>query len=216
MEGLIRILLVDDHPVVVSGLRAALETQADLRVMATASSLEEARSALRGREFDVALVDLRLPDGSGMELLDEGRSDNATPAIIYLTTFDAPQYAEVAARLGASGFLLKTAPIETIVDAVRRVAAGQVAFTREQLRPSNRPAWKPLTVRELSVIGRVVAGRSNDEIATDLHLSPKTVEWYLARLFERFDVASRTELATLAQRQGWLDLPPGRGPKPPG
>jgi DNA-binding NarL/FixJ family response regulator len=216
VEGLIRILLVDDHPVVVSGLRAALETQADLRVMATASSLEEARSALRGREFDVALVDLRLPDGSGMELLDEGRSDNATPAIIYLTTFDAPQYAEVAARLGASGFLLKTAPIETIVDAVRRVAAGQVAFTREQLRPSNRPAWKPLTVRELSVIGRVVAGRSNDEIATDLHLSPKTVEWYLARLFERFDVASRTELATLAQRQGWLDLPPGRGPKPPG
>ena len=137
-------------------------------------------------------------------------------AIIYLTTFDAPQYAEVAARMGASGFLLKTAPIEAIVDAVRRVATGQVAFTREQIRPAGRPPWKPLTARELSIINRVVAGRSNDEIAADLSLSPKTVEWYLGRLFERFEVASRTELATLAQRQGWLDLPPERGHKPPG
>lgn len=210
MERVIRILLVDDHPVVLGGLRAALESQPDLRVVATAETLEAARAALRKGGVDVALVDLRLPDGSGLELLDDATAVSAGAAIIYLTTFDAPQYAEVAARMGASGFLLKTAPLVSVVDAIRRAATGQVAFTREQLHPSAHPPWKPLTVRELSVIERVVAGRSNDEIATDLGLSPKTVEWYLGRLFERFEVASRTELATLAQREGWLDLPPRR------
>jgi DNA-binding NarL/FixJ family response regulator len=207
VAGLIRILLVDDHPVVLSGLRAALESQPDLRVVATADTLEAARTALRSNDVDVALVDVRLPDGSGMELLEDAAALNAGPAVIYITTFDSPQYAEVAARLGASGLILKTAPIETIVDAVRRAAAGHVAFTREQIHPLGRPAWKPLTTREIGVIERVVAGRSNDEIAADLGLSTKTVEWYLGRFFERFEVASRTELATLAQRQGWLDLP---------
>ena len=207
MEGVIRILLVDDHPVVLSGLQAALDAQPDLRVTATAGSVGAARSALARGGIDVAIVDLRLPDGSGLDLIESSGGGEAPPPIIYLTTFDAPHYAQVAADRGASGFILKTAPIEAIVDSVRRAATGQLSFTREQLRPSARAAWQPLTARERAIVVGVVRGRSNDEIAGELGISPRTVEWYLARLFDRFDVASRTELATRAEREGWLDLP---------
>jgi DNA-binding NarL/FixJ family response regulator len=116
-----------------------------------------------------------------------------------LTAYDYPQYAEAALRLGASGYVLKTAPIGELVDAIRRAAAGGLAF-------SIRPRGPSLSARELDVVRQVVDGRSNDEIATALGITPKTVETHLRRLFERFDLASRTELATKALREGWLEL----------
>lgn len=210
MEGMIRLLLVDDHPVVLGGLRAALEAREGMQVVATAGTLAEAQPFLDRDIVDVALVDLRLPDGSGMELLEVGRRSAASPPIVFLTTFDSPRYPEVAAARGASGFILKTAPIDEIVEVVRIAAAGRVAFTRAEMRPSGKHAWQPLTPRERDIIACVAGGRSNDEIGADLRLSPKTVEWYLSRLFARFDVASRTELATRAEREGWLDLPTER------
>jgi two-component system NarL family response regulator len=213
MARLIRLLLVDDHPVVLSGLQAALDAQLDLHVVAIASTIADASEALKAEPIDVALVDIRLPDGSGIELLERPQDEEHSPAIILLTTFESPQYVELALRMGASGFLLKTAPIDEIVSAVRLAAAGGLAFTRDQLVVAGRPRWKPLTPRERQVVERVVAGRSNDEIGTDLRLSSKTVEWYLGRLFERFEVASRTELATKAQRDGWVDLPSAADPQ---
>lgn len=200
----VRVLLIDDHPVVLDGLSIALEAHG-LEIAGRARSLAEARTLVASVEADVALLDLRLPDGSGTDLLS-GIEDGRGPAFIVLSTFQTPQYVAAAVALGASGFVAKTAPTEEIVDAVRVVADGGTAFPREASRPA-RNRWHPLTRREHDIIAGVLAGRSNDELSADLRIARKTVEAYLTRLYARFGVLSRTELAVLAEREQWLSLP---------
>jgi DNA-binding NarL/FixJ family response regulator len=201
----IRLVVVDDHPVVREGTAALLATQPGIVVVATAGSIEEASTAIADHQPDVLLLDIRLGSDSGLRLLTEAIPD-PRPAIIVLTAYDYPQYAEAALRLGASGFVLKTAPLAELLDAIRRVSAGGMAFS---VRPRSGPAVGHLSERELDVVRLVVDGRSNDEIGARLGIGPKTVESHLRRLFERFDLASRTELATRALREGWLEVPPG-------
>lgn len=156
------------------------------------------------------LLDLRLPDGSGIELLRDAQQLPSPPAIIVLSSFMTPQYINAAISFGASGFLLKTAPTEEILAAVALVADGRLAFSAEQIRASRIVGWAPLTAREHDIIAGVMAGRSNDELSTDLGVSRKTVEAHLSRLFIRFDVTTRTELGILAEREQLLDLPVDR------
>ncbi|HET7030589.1 MAG TPA: response regulator transcription factor [Candidatus Limnocylindrales bacterium] len=202
MTDPIRVIVVDDHPVVRDGTAALLGAQAGISVVATASSLAEARSVLALTPADVVLLDIRLGTESGLNLLT---GDDPGPGVIVLTAYDYPQYADAALRLGASGFILKTAPLAELLDAIRRVAAGGMAFS---VRPRAGAGIARLSERELDVVRLVVDGRSNDEIGARLGIGPKTVESHLRRLFERFDLASRTELATRALREGWLDVPP--------
>ncbi len=202
-DGTVRLIVVDDHPVVREGTASLLATQAGIDVVATAGSIDEAREAIGRVEADVLLLDIRLGSDSGLRLLGE-TSDG--PAIIVVTAYDYPQYAEAALRLGASGFVLKTAPLAELLDAIRRVAAGGLAFS---VRPRGSGSIDRLSERELDVVRLVVDGRSNDEIGARLGIGAKTVESHLRRLFERFDLASRTELATRALREGWLEVPPG-------
>jgi DNA-binding NarL/FixJ family response regulator len=202
----IRILVVDDHPVVREGTAALLAVQPGIDVAGTAGSIEEATALIVRRPADVLLLDIRLGSDSGLRLLTEATPpDRTRPAVIVLTSYDYPQYADAALRLGASGFVLKTAPIAELLDAIRRVAAGGLAFS---VRPRSGAAIARLSERELDVVRLVVDGHSNDEIGARLGIGPKTVESHLRRLFERFDLASRTELATRALREGWLDVPP--------
>ena len=200
----IRVMLVDDHPVVLGGLSSALGEQLDIDVVARPSSRAEAEAVLREQEIDVALVDLRLPDGSGLELISAARP---APAWIVLSSFEAPQYLSAALKFGAAGYLVKTAPLTDVVDAIRRVAAGRTAFDSRHLRAAQAAAERNLSARERSILQGVLAGRSNDEVAADLRLSRKTVEAHLTRLFARFGVGSRTELALRAEREGWLEVP---------
>jgi DNA-binding NarL/FixJ family response regulator len=204
----IRVVVVDDHPVVREGTAAILATQPGIVIAGTAGSLDEARVLLAGTDADVVLLDIRLGTRSGLGLLAgeamEASPGRPRPAIIVLTAYDYPQYAEAALRLGAAGFVLKTAPMAELLEAIRRAAGGGLAFGVRP-RPSDRAR---LSRRELDVVGLVVEGRSNDEIGAALGIGTKTVETHLARLFERFALASRTELATRALREGWLDLPP--------
>jgi DNA-binding NarL/FixJ family response regulator len=200
----IRIIVVDDHPVVREGTAALLAAEPGIEVAGTAESIDEANAVIGRVEADVLLLDIRLGTDSGLRLL--GGGDTGGPAIIVLTSYDYPQYAEAALRLGASGFVLKTAPIAELLDAIRRVAAGGLAFS---VRPRGGGGLARLSERELDVVRLVVDGRSNDEIGARLGIGPKTVESHLRRLFERFDLASRTELATRALREGWLEVPPG-------
>jgi DNA-binding NarL/FixJ family response regulator len=201
----VRVLLIDDHPVVLDGLSIALEAHG-LEIAGRARTLAEARTLVASVEADVALLDLRLPDGSGTDLLSGVEDGHGGPAFIVLSTFQTPQYVAAAVALGASGFVAKTAPTEEIVDAVRVVANGGTAFPREAIRPA-RSRWHPLTRREHDIIAGVLAGRSNDELSADLRIARKTVEAYLTRLYARFGVLSRTELAVLAEREQWLSLP---------
>lgn len=203
----IRIAFVEDHPVVVDGLVAALRDRPDVEVVGRAGTLAEARSLIATVDADVVLLDLRLPDGSGIDLLREASTRESGPAFLVLSSFLSPEYVSAAIALGAGGFLLKTSPTDEILSAIREIAAGRLTFTREQLRASRTAAWAPLTPREHSVLDGIVRGRSNDELAADLGVSRKTVEAYVTRLLARFGVMSRTELALLVERGQLLDLP---------
>jgi DNA-binding NarL/FixJ family response regulator len=202
----IRVAIVDDHPVVADGLGSALAREADLTVAWTAGTIEGARRALRsGGDVDVVLLDIRLPDGSGLDLLPGERVGK--PAFVVLSSFDRPQYAAAAFKRGAAGFLLKLAPTTEIVDAVHKAAAGGLAFEARHLA-SARTA-NQLSARELEVVRLVAEGLSNEEIAAKLGVSRKSVEAYLRELFNRGGFATRTELAIWAEREGWLDVQDG-------
>lgn len=200
----VRVAIVDDHPVVREGTAALLDAEPGLRVVGTASSIEEASSLLDPSAVDVLLLDIRLGSDSGLALV--GGSE-PRPAIVVLTAYDYPQYAAAALRLGASGFVIKTAPVAELVDAIRRAAAGGLAFGR---RP-DAVTVASLTPREREVVELVVEGLSNDEVGAALAVTTKTVEGHLRRLFDRLGVQSRTELATRALREGWLEVPPEGG-----
>lgn len=208
---MIRVLLVDDHPVVMDGLRAALEADPDIDVVGRARTFADGRRALLSLKPDVAVVDVRLPDGSGLELV--GLVPDT--AYLVLSSYGTPQYVDAARRLGASGFHLKTASSPMLVDAVKRIAGGGIAFDPELVRQARRSPWQPLSTRQKETVRLLMLGRSNDEIGAEIGISEKTVEAHLTRLFARFKVDTRIDLALRAEREGWLELPPAEEERPP-
>ena len=207
MEGLtIRIGLVDDHPVVIGGLEAALDAIGDFEVVARAGTVGEAEALFARADIDVILLDVRLSDGNGLSVLRHA-DRRPRPAALILSSFKTTQYVAAAVRFGAQGFLLKTAPLDDVASAIRHVATGGSWFTAEQLR-SGTAGLVALTPREREVLTMILIGLSNDEIATRLSTSRKSVEAHLSRLYERFGVMSRLELGLRAEREAWLDLDP--------
>ena len=206
----IRLAVVDDHPIVRDGTAGLFAGRPEVDVVAVGSTLEEARTILAAADPpDVLLLDIQLGADSGLALLPgviDGSGAGSGPqrtAIVLLTAFDYPQYAAAALQLGAAGFVVKTAPVAELVAAVESAAAGRLAFDERARGHLDR-----LTGRELEIARLATAGRSNDEIGRALGIATKTVEAHLGRLYARFDVASRTELAARALREGWLDVPP--------
>ena len=205
----IRLAIVDDHPVVRDGTARLFAAQPDMEVVGVGSTLDDARAMLCAADPpDVLLLDVQLGSDSGLTLLADGEGQRSDPAvrrtaIVLLTAFDYPQYAAAALQLGAAGFVVKTAPIAELMAAVKAAASGRLAFDGRA-----RGRVERLTGRELEIARLATAGRSNDEIGRTLGIATKTVEAHLGRLYARFDVASRTELAARALREGWLDVPP--------
>lgn len=210
----VRLAIVDDHPVVRDGTAGLFAAQPDVEVVGVGSTLDEARAMLAAADPpDVLLLDIQLGADSGLTLLadaDDGGGGGARPtagarrtAVVLLTAFDYPQYAAAALQLGAAGFVVKTAPIAELMAAVHAAAAGRLAFDERARGRLDR-----LTGRELEIARLATAGRSNDEIGRELGIATKTVEAHLGRLYARFGVGSRTELAARALREGWLDVPP--------
>jgi DNA-binding NarL/FixJ family response regulator len=200
--ALIRVAIVDDHPVVRQGIAALLAAQPGIEVVGSADSVEDGLALVAGTDVDVLLLDIRLGTDSGLRLLRDGPA-GSMPAVVVLSAYDYPQYADAALRLGAAGFVIKSAPLEELINAIQRAAGGGMAFA---VRP--RAGVERVSARELEVIRLVIEGRSNDEVGVALGIGVKTVETHLRRLFERFSVGSRTELAARALREGWLDIPP--------
>lgn len=195
----IRLAVVDDHPVLREGTAGLLARVDGFSVAWSAGSLGEAARMMDDDPVDVLVLDVRLGSESGLTLL----SSPHRPAIVILTAYDYPQYVEAAYRMGAAGFVLKTAPTEELFEAIRRAAAGGMSFSR---RPSASESER-LSPREAAVVRLVVEGCSNDEIGMGLGITSKTVETHLRRIFERHGLRSRTELATRALREGWLEVP---------
>lgn len=184
------------------GLAALIQGSPDVSVVGTAPDVAKAAALIAGEAPDVVLCDVRLAhDDDGFDLV---REFSPRPAFIMLTAMSYPSYHARAVDLGAMGYLSKMASVDEILDAVRAVAAGGTAYPSDARR-SAKEALRLPTSRELEILGLVAEGLSNVEIADALSLRVKTVESQLRRLFDRYDVSSRTALARVAIRQGWID-----------
>ena len=199
---MIRLAIVEDHPAIAEGLTALLRSEEDVTVVGTAGDAAAAARLIAAQSPDIVLCDIKLTGTvDGLELLAQYTS---SPAFIMLSAYSYPSYYVSAFDHGAKGFLSKMASIEQIVAAVRKVAAGGTAFP-DDVRRATRLALRPPTPRESQILALVAEGIANAEIADRLSLRVKTVESQLRRMFDRYDVTSRTALVRVAQRQGWIE-----------
>lgn len=208
-----RVLLVDDHEVVRRGLRDLLSTEADVDVVAEAGGVDEAVVRTRAAEPDVAVVDMRLPDGDGLDLCRRLRDLPVPPRCLVLTAFDDEQALVGAINAGASGYLLKQVRGQDLVNAVREVAAGRslldpvtTARVLERMRRGgDRPAdeLEALTEQERRVLDLIGEGLTNRQIAERLFLAEKTVKNYVTAVLAKLGMERRTQAAAwVARRQG--------------
>ncbi|HEY4190993.1 MAG TPA: response regulator transcription factor [Candidatus Limnocylindrales bacterium] len=210
----IRVAIVDDHPVVRDGIVALLREYPGIEIAGTAASLDLAEPLLDPAHVDVLLLDIRLGQETGFQLLERHRDLARRPAIVVLTAFAQAEYAAAAHRLGAAALVVKTAPMPELVAAIRAAAVGE-SVDAVDARAATDPT---LTTREQEIVRLVVVGCSNDEIGAGLSIATKTVEGHLRRIFERLGIESRAALSARAVAEGWLDVPTvarrrGSGPK---
>ena len=198
----IRVGLVDDHPTVLAGIGDAIDRSTDLVLVGTARTLDE--GADLAARVDVLVCDLQLAGAAdGLHLLDVVHRRPAPPAVLILSAFGHASLVRAAIDRGAAGYLEKGVEVDAVLDAVRTVATGGTAFSAAQLQASRAARRRP-SDREVQVVGLVAAGATNAEIGGALGLTEKTVESHLRRLFDRYGVLSRTELAVLAIEEGWI------------
>ena len=199
---MIRLAIVEDHPALADGLATLIGGSTDVSVVGTAPDVASATALIERESPDVVLCDIGLAhDDDGFDLV---RQFAPRPAFIMLTVASYPSFHARAVDLGAKGYLSKMASVDEILAAIRAVADGGTAYPSDARRSAMEALRLP-TARELEILGLVAEGLSNIEIAECLSLRVKTVESQLRRLFDRYDVTSRTALARLAVRQGWID-----------
>lgn len=213
MDRSLRVILADDHMMVRQGIRQFLEEAGDIVVVAEAADGREALRLVSEHQPDVAVLDVQMPGTTGIEATREIRARFPGVRILILTAYDDDPYIFTLLRAGADGYILKSAPAEELVRAVRAVAAGQTALSPQvarkvvqQVAPSAALAAQsePLTGRELEVLRLVARGRTNKEIGRELGISARTVQGHLANIYGKLGVYSRTEAVTTALRRGWM------------
>ena len=209
-EPTLRLLVVDDHPVVRMGLVAMLSEHADFEVVGEAVDGAEAVVLAARLSPDVVLMDLRMPVLDGAAATARLRAGPDAPAVLVLTTYDTDADIVRAVEAGANGYLLKDSPREVLADAIRRAARGEtvlappvVARLASRMRAPTGPA---LTERETDVLRCVAKGLSNAAVGRELHIGEATVKTHLLRAFEKLGVTDRTAAVTAALRAGLIDL----------
>lgn len=205
----IRVLIVDDHPIVCSGIRNILEPTMGIKVVGEAHTGAEALQIIELDQPDVVLLDMKLPDMSGVEVIQKiYKSKSPSPKVLGLSSYNDREFISQLLNHGASGYLLKEEVPEQIVEAVRGVAHGEqgwvsrkVAAMLSDILSKEKDASSELTARELDVLRLVVDGKTNDQIGIILGISVKTVENHLHTIFQKMDVISRVEAAVRAVRE---------------
>ncbi|MET8907876.1 response regulator transcription factor [Micromonospora sp. NPDC004551] len=204
----IRLLIADDHPVVRAGLRAVLETEPDLAVVAEVASAEQAVARAQEGDVDVVLMDLQFKGGmTGAEATAAITARPDAPRVVIVTTYDTDADTLPAIAAGATGYLLKDAPPEDLAAAVRTAAAGRSALApvvADRLLQRMRQPATTLTRRETEVLTLVAEGLSNQAIGARLHLTEGTVKSHLARIYTKLDVDSRTSAVATATDLGLI------------
>ncbi|MCO8273796.1 response regulator transcription factor [Actinoplanes sp. TRM 88003] len=210
-----RVMLVDDQPLIRSGLRVLINSSDDLRVVAEAGTGAEAVRLAREHRPDVIVMDIRMPVLDGIEATRQVLAEPEPSRVLILSTFDDDESVYAALRAGASGFLVKDMALDDILNAVRVVAGGDAliapSVTRRLIEhfaagPSQAPAThrsaEGITEREREVLTLVGRGRSNAEIATDLYISPATAKAHVARLLAKLEARDRIHLVIIAYEMG--------------
>ncbi|WNV90403.1 response regulator transcription factor [Umezawaea sp. Da 62-37] len=218
--GVVRVLIVDDDPLVRAGLVMMLGGAPDLRVVGEAGDGAEVPAMVDRHAPDVVLMDIRMPAVDGLAATEAVRARPRAPEVLVLTTFDADRHVLRALRVGAAGFLLKDTPPWEIVDAVRQVARGlpvlSPAVTRrliarvtetdhDERRAAAVRRLASLNARERGVALEVGHGRSNAEIAGRLHIGVPTVKTHVSSVLTKLDLNNRVQVALLVHDAGWLD-----------
>ena len=203
----IRILAVDDHPVLREGIAALITRHPDMSLVGEAASAQEAIGQYRSVHPDVTLMDIKMPEGSGINAIVEIRSEFPAAKIIVLTTYSGDVLANRALKAGACGYLLKGAVRKELIETIRQVHSGA-----RRIDPDVAVALAShlndggLSVREAEVLTLVASGKSNKVIAGNLGLSEETIKGYLKSILAKLDANDRTHAVTLAQRRGIIEL----------
>ena len=213
----LKIMIVDDHDIVRKGLAMLVSRQDDLSVVAEAGTVAEAVEKARESGPDVVVMDIRLPDGTGIEACRDIRDENPDVKVLMLTSYSDEEAVMGSIMAGASGYLLKEIRSQEIVDAIRRVGAGQslldpsvTASVLERVRRGKEPdALAQLTEQEQRILELIADGQTNREIASQINLSDKTVKNYVSNILGKLEVSRRSQAAAfLAERRGRRDFQP--------
>ena len=216
----IRVFLLDDHEIVRRGVRELLEGEDDIEVVGEAGTAEEALGRIPATRPDVAVLDVRLPDGTGVEVCRDIRSSHPEIACLMLTSFSDDEALFEAIMAGAAGYVLKQVRGNDLIDAVRRVAAGQslldpsvTARVLDRLRKGTEEdeGLKSLTEQERKLLMLLAEGKTNRQIGEDMFLAEKTVKNYVSNVLAKLGMSRRTEAAVYAARLADRKHPPAHG-----
>ena len=207
MSKQIRVFSVDDHPLLREGIAALVSNQGDMTLVATAATGAEAIQMFKEHVPDVTLLDLRLPDMSGIDILIAIRTEFPEARVIILTTFEGDVEIHRALQAGARGYLLKNMPPSELLDVIRQVHAGKKRIPPEiASQLAEHMSDESLTEREIEVLRQVADGNKNREIARKLFISEETVKVHIKHIMEKLGATDRTQAVAIGVRRGIIHL----------
>ena len=206
-ETSIRVLSVDDHPLLREGLAAIINSQADMTLVAQAANAQEAIQQFRKYRPDITLMDLRLPDQSGIDALKAICSEFSDARIIMLTTFEGDVEVQRALEAGARGYMLKSTPPRELVEVIRQVHAGKKRIPAQlAAQLAEHMSDDTLTSREVEVLNQIAGGNRNRDIAEKLFITEETVKVHIKHIMEKLGASDRTQAVAIGVRRGIIQL----------
>src|SRR6267378_6827402 len=203
----IRVLCVDDHPVLREGIAALVESQLDMKLVAAAGSGRQALLSFREHRPNVTLMDLRLPDMSGIDTTAAIRSEFPDARIVMLTTFEGDVEIRRALEAGARGYMLKSMPPQDLIDGIRQVHAGKKRIPSQlAAQLAEHMSDEALTTREIEVLRQIAEGNRNRDIGEKLFITEETVKVHIKHIMEKLGASDRTQAIAIAIRRGIIHL----------